>query len=104
MIDQTQDLSQTNDAPAHTEEPAAEQPSQAPTPMCPPLTRLDEARSLPEVGQDADTVPCAFVEGTIEAFKSNDDRTMRVVLLSGADGREGFASQEVVRASAGDAA
>lgn len=75
--------------------PAAELVTREPVP-CPPLTRLEEARALPEVGQDAKTTHCTFVPGTIEAFKGADDRTMRVACVF-RDDAPVFVQQQVTR-------
>jgi len=40
---------------------------------------LEHARALPEIGPDAVVAQAAYEPGTIEAFKDDDRRTMRVV-------------------------
>jgi hypothetical protein len=47
------------------------------------LTRLEQARALPELEAGSVTHPIAFVPGAIESFKGEDSRTMRVVALAG---------------------
>ena len=51
---------------------------------------LNQARSLVEVGPEAEVLPCTYAG--IESFKGRDDRTMRIVLTP-----EGARVQEVVR-------
>lgn len=74
---------------------AAEPPEQAVRPVREvSVTRLEQARALPEVGPEAELVPCVCT--AIARFKSEDGRTMRVVLT-----RDGLAAQEVLDIPAG---
>lgn len=44
------------------------------------LYSIEQAQALPEIPEDAETLPCNIPAGAIGAFKSADRRTLRVVL------------------------
>jgi hypothetical protein len=77
-----------------TDATAAEVVTEAPTdkPAIFQLTRLDRARALPEVGADVETEPASKELTAIQSFKSEDHRTMNVVLVDGA-----LAQQELAK-------
>lgn len=54
---------------------------------------LHIAQGLPEVGADEPEVECVFAPDTIQAFKSTDGRSMRIVHL----GERGLAAKAVTR-------
>lgn len=83
-------MSKKKQAPVAIEPPQPE-PASAPLASAPepaqhvaappvPLTRIEQARELPEASKDD---PAAIVQAGIQAFKDADRRTMHVVVVYG---------------------
>lgn len=59
------------------------------------LDRLELARRLPEVGSDAKVSKPSFSPGSIEAFRTEDGRTMLVVAVDTINDGVVLAAQEI---------